>query len=223
MIPWKRLDSARGPDGQEFVLQERNGVYVIRVGGHELMSSAQHGSEEAMAEAGLAALPSAKPRVLIGGLGLGYTLRATLDRLPSTGSVVVAELSEAVVAWNRGPLAKLAGAPLEDPRVCVEVGDVRKRVTGASRRYDAILLDVDNGPEALTRPGNQQLYGTAGLAAFRDALVPGGALVVWSRGPDARFLARLRDAGFDARVEQVAARQGSGARHTLFVGRVPRS
>lgn len=187
------------------------------------MSSAAHGSEEAMATVGLERLRGGAPRVLIGGLGLGYTVRAALDLLPAGASVVVAEISSAVVLWNRGPLAPLAGAPLEDGRVEVLTEDVgrvaRQAAGGASPRFDAILLDVDNGPVALSRSGNQQLYGSAGLSTFRDALVPGGTLVVWSAGPDARFLARLRAHGFAAQQIQVPARVRRGTRHTLFVAR----
>jgi spermidine synthase len=217
--PWITLASARGPDGKELVLQSRDGVYVIRVGGLELMSSAKHGSEAAMAEAGLKRPLGTWPRVLLGGLGLGYTLRATLDRLPTSATVVVAELSEAVVSWNRGLLASLAGAPLTDARVVVEVVDVAKHLQDGPEPYDAILLDVDNGPSALSQKSNQRLYETQMLTCLHGALRPGGALVVWSAGPDARFLERLSKVGFEAGVQDVPARRGGGGRHTLFLGR----
>ena len=224
MKPWVTLAKETPPDGKELVLQERDGVYVIRVGGQELMSSARHGSEEAMAQAGLAGLGSLEPpSVVIGGLGLGYTLRAALDRLPARASVVVVEISPAVVAWNRGPLAPLAGSPLADPRVTVEVAEVGSFLATTRRRFDAILLDVDNGPSALFRAENRQLYGASGLAAFSRTLRPGGALVVWSAGADPRFVADLLKAGFDAQELRVAARSGSGkARHVLIVGRAGR-
>jgi spermidine synthase len=224
MKPWITLAREPSPDGKELVLQERDGVYVIRVGGRELMSSARHGSEEAMAQAGLLGLGSPEPpSVLIGGLGLGYTLRAALDRLPAGAGVTVVEISAAVVAWNRGPLAPLAGSPLSDPRVTVELAEVGQFLATTRRRFDAILLDVDNGPSALSCEGNRELYGPAGLAACSRALRPGGALVVWSAGAAPRFVARLREAGFDAHEERVAARSGGGkARHVLFVGRAGR-
>jgi spermidine synthase len=220
MKPWNTLATEPSPDGKELVLQERDGEYVIRVGGQELMSSASHGSEEAMAEAGLEGLRGEPPSVLIGGLGLGYTLRAALDLLPSRASVVVVEISAPVVAWNRGPLAHLAGAPLSDSRVTVEVAEIGRFLATTRRRFDAILLDVDNGPSALFRAGNQELYRQSGLAAFSGALQPGGALVVWSAGAAPRFVEELRKAGFDAKEQRIAARRGGGkAHHVLILGR----
>jgi spermidine synthase len=214
--PWKTLATAGGEQGRPLLLQERDGVFVIRVGGHPLMSSAQHGSEQSMARAALEQRRGAA-RVLIGGLGLGYTVRAALDLLPPDAEVVVAELFAAVVEWNRGPLAHLACAPLDDPRVRVEVDDVRRVMSRPGPPFDAILLDVDNGPQALSRAGNEALYSREGLHAAHRALRSGGILVVWSAGPDARFLRRLGEAGFQARERAVAAREGSGSRHTLFV------
>jgi len=215
MKPWKTLATAG-----ELVLQERDGVFVIRTGGHELMSSARHGSEEAMAEVALGASVRADTEVLIGGLGLGYTLRAALERIGPRGRVTVLELSDAVIDWNRGPLAHLAGRPLEDPRVTLEKGDVGRYVRRQTQRFDAVLLDVDNGPAALSSPANQQLYSPAGLAAFRAVLRPGGTLVVWSAGPAPRFVEALRKAGFDAREQSVHAAGTRGTRHVLFVGKV---
>jgi len=217
--PWEVLARAPAPDGGEFVLHHRDGEFVIRVHGQELMSSRVHGSEEAMARLGCEGLRStAAARVLVGGLGLGYTVRATLDTLGPRAQVVVAELAGAIVEWNRGPLAPLAGRPLEDERVRVEVADVRKVLRGAGP-WHAILLDVDNGPAALTRASNASLYDSAGLDAAHAALVPGGRLVVWSAGPDARFTARLGKAGFTAETHAVSAGKGRGTRHTLFVAR----
>jgi spermidine synthase len=181
------------------------------------MSSARHGSEEAMAQAGLEGLTAEAPTVLVGGLGLGYTLRAALDRLPARAHVLVVEISTPVVKWSRGPLAGLAGAPLDDPRVTVEVADVGQFVATTRRRFDAILLDVDNGPSALFQDGNRRLYRREGLAAFRSVLRHRGVLVVWSAGADSRFLDDLREAGFDAEERRAAARKG--ARQVLFVGR----
>jgi spermidine synthase len=216
--PWKTLARSHGPGTEPLVLQERDGEFVIRAGGHVLMSSARRDSEEALAEAGLAGLGTDKPNVLIGGLGLGFTLRAALDRVSSAASVVVAEISPAVVEWNRGPLAYLAGAPLEDPRVTVRVEDVGRVAISGGGPFDAILLDVDNGPAGLAREANDALYGQAGLQAFFRALSPRGRLVVWSAGPDAGFLERMRKVGFEATQREVAARLGSRSRHFLFLG-----
>ncbi|HEX8697402.1 MAG TPA: hypothetical protein VF815_01065 [Myxococcaceae bacterium] len=219
MKPWEVLARAPAPDGGEFVLHHRDGEFVIRVHGQELMSSRVHGSEEEMARLGCEGLRSTPgARVLVGGLGLGYTLRATLDALGPQAQAVVAELAPAIVEWNRGPLAPLAGRPLEDPRVQVEVADVRKVMRNAGP-WHAILLDVDNGPAALTRASNASLYDSAGLSAAHAALVPGGRLVVWSAGPDARFTSRLAKAGFTAETHAVSAGKGRGTRHTLFVAR----
>jgi spermidine synthase len=222
VIPWQTLGKARAPDGVELVLYHRNGEYSIRAGGHELMSSRAHGSEEAMAtvacERALAA--SAAPRLLIGGLGLGYTVRAALDALPATAEVVVAEIVGAVIEWNRGPLAHLAGRPLDDPRTVVVEADVAALMGRPDARYDAILLDVDNGPANLTRGPNQALYAATGLATAKRALRRGGLLVVWSAAPDHRFEQRLRNAGFAAETMAVPARgAGGGPDHTLFIGR----
>lgn len=217
MKPWKTLERAAGPDGQQLLLQERDGKFVIRIGGQELMSSARHSSEEAMAEVGL---PRRDMRaVLIGGLGMGYTLRATLDRLPADACVVVAELLPAIVEWNRGPLGALANRPLADPRVTVELDDVLRVAAKARDRFDAILLDVDNGPQALTQKANQRLYGASGIEQLRDALRPGGMLVVWSAGPSPSYLDRLSRAGLDAEDRAVPAHGRGGTRHTLFVAR----
>ncbi len=219
MKPWEVLGRAPGPEGGEFVLHHRDGEFVIRVHGQELMSSRVHGSEEAMARLGCEGLRSTPGvRVLVGGLGLGYTLRATLEALGPGASVVVAELAAAIVEWNRGPLAPLAGRPLEDPRVQVEVADVRKVMRGGGP-WHAILLDVDNGPAALTRASNASLYDSSGLATAHEALVPGGRLVVWSAGPDERFTTRLAKAGFKVETHAVSAGRGRGTRHTLFVAR----
>ncbi len=199
MKPWKVV----GSSGEQ-VLQERDGEYVIRSGGHVLMSSRVHGSEEAMASAGCNGAPNG--HVLVGGLGLGYTLRAVLDLLSPKGRVTVAEISPAIVEWNRGPLAELAGRPLEDPRVKVETRDVRGLLAQSGGAFDAILLDVDNGPAALARKGNAALYVAEGISAARAALKPRGVLVVWSAGPDSRYLGRLEQGGFEVQVRQVAGR-----------------
>ncbi len=219
MIPWETLSKARAPDGAELVLCRRGDEVAIRIGGRDLMSSRMHGSEEELARRACAGLAGGT-RVLIGGLGLGYTLRAALDALPADAQVIVAELVAAVVDWNRGPLAALAGRPLADPRVTVEVADVGAVIRRPGKRWDAILLDVDNGPAALTRRANQALYGATGVAVAKAALRPGGLLAVWSASADDGFSARLRRAGFEVAVESAAARgKLGGARHTLFLAR----
>lgn len=220
MIPWREVGQARAPDGGRLVLWERNGEYVIRVDGRELMSSRAHGSEEEMARLACAALAGvAAPRVLVGGLGLGYTLRAALDALPADAAVTVAEIVPAVVDWNRTVLAPLAGRPLDDPRVAVEVADVAALVRRATVRWHAILLDVDNGPEGLTRPANQALYSEPGLATLRRALTRGGVLAVWSAAPDPAFQARLRKTGFAVSIHALPARGPSGGpKHTIVLG-----
>jgi spermidine synthase len=218
MHPWQTIASARTPDGTELVLACRGAEFVVRAAGHVLMSSRQHGSEEAMAEA-VRVLLSRRlaPRILVGGLGLGYTLRASLNVAPPDAEVVVAELVPALVGWNRGPLAPLAGHPLDDARVRVALGDVTDLVARSSGAFDAVLLDVDNGPTALVSEGNDRLYGRRGLARLFDALRPGGAAVVWSAGPDASFERRAADVGFRVLLERPRAHGARGVRHALFV------
>jgi spermidine synthase len=213
--PWTTLGSAQAPGGGTLVLQQRDDEFVIRLDGHVLMGSRTSGSERLMSEVGCEPLRAARaPRVLIGGLGLGFTLRAALDVLPADAEVEVAEIVPEVVAWNRGPLAPLAGSPLADARVRVSTRDVREAIGEGG--FDAILLDVDNGPNAFTLPANRALYDDRGLARIRAALRPRGTLVVWSVGPDAAFVARLVRAGFSAGSRAVHDRR----RHTLFVATV---
>ena len=219
MHPWELLGQTRTPAGDEMALTRRSGEYVILASGKSLMSSRMHGSEEALATFGCRrARTLDAPSVLIGGLGMGFTLRATLDLLPHDASVVVAELVPALVEWNRGPLGPLAGHPLKDRRVVVEVGDVGATLRASRDRFDAILLDVDNGPAAFTASHNVGLYDDRGLAATRTALKAGGVLAVWSARADRRFEQRLRYAGFTVAVERVRARlKKGGPRHTIFL------
>jgi spermidine synthase len=221
--PWELLGETRAPDGANVSLTRRGQEYVILANGKSLMSSRMHGSEEALAALGCArARTLVEPRVLIGGLGMGFTLRATLDLLPRRAVVVVAELIPAVVEWNRGPLGPLAEHPLKDPRARVESGDVLALMRSHAASFDAILLDVDNGPIAFTTESNGTLYSDAGLAAARRALKPGGVLAVWSAWEDRKFEQRLRYAKFDVHAERVRARlKQGGPKHTIFVGTIP--
>jgi spermidine synthase len=182
------------------------------------MNSRLSGSEEALATLSIDRLGAVtKPHLLIGGLGMGFTLRAALARLGPTARVTVVELVPAVVAWARGPLSDIFGGCLEDARVDVVEADVGDVIAAARSNYDAILLDVDNGPDGLTKISNDRLYGPAGLSAARTALKPGGVLAVWSAHPDSGFSRRLRDAGFAVETHQVRARRGKGARHTIWI------
>jgi len=208
------------PDGNGMCLTRRDEEFVVLLDGKTLMSSRMHGSEEALATLGCGHLRSAaRPRVLVGGLGMGFTLRAALDVLPSHAIVTVAELVPAVVEWNRGPLSPLAGHPLRDPRVRIDLNDVGFTLRANSGRYDAVLLDVDNCPRAFTSELNQGLYDNAGVAAAYAALSDEGVLAVWSAWEDREFEQRLRRHGFHARTERVRARLNRrGAHHTVFLG-----
>jgi len=219
--PWELLGEWRTPDGTLLALTRRDRQYVILADGQSLMSNLMHGSEEALATIGCRHLGTAeRPSVLVGGLGMGFTLRATLDVLGAEAEVVVAELLPAVIEWNRGPLGKLANHPLNDRRVSLVVGDVTDTLKSSHNRFDAVLLDVDNGPDAFTAPTNNLLYCDAGLAAIRGALTSEGVVGVWSARPDRKFEQRLRYGGFDVEVERVRARLGKGGpRHTIFFGR----
>jgi len=222
--PWELLGQTCTPDGSDMRLTVRDDEYVIHVNGDTLMSSRMHGSEEALATVACRRVRAAeRPRVLVGGLGMGFTLRATLDLLPPSAIVTVAELVRAVVEWNRGPLAPLAGRPLDDPRVRVKSGeDVGFTLRENPDQFDAILLDVDNGPAAFTELANQGLYTNAGVAAAYSALRVGGTLAVWSAWEDQKFEQRLRFHGFVPQVERVRARLKKGGRwHTIFLGLKP--
>jgi spermidine synthase len=222
--PIERLGETRAPDGTPLALTRRDDEYMILASGKPLMTSRMHGSEDTLATLGCRDLPPRAPRVLIGGLGMGFTLRSALDLLPADALVVVAELVPAVVEWNRGPLGPLAGHPLDDPRVRIDMRDVGDVIRSSTAVFDAILLDVDNGPDAFTLAGNASLYGDAGIAAARRALKPGGALAVWATEEDKRFVQRLGRAGFAAATERVRARAGRGrSRHVIFVARAPRA
>ena len=199
MIPWKLLAKAQTPgNGVELRLYQRDNEFSIKAGNFELMNSRGYGSEDALGKLAcqkITANPQA--RVLIGGLGMGYTVRSVLDALGAKAQVVVAELVPAVVQWNRVFLANLAGSPLEDNRVTVHEADVAQMIKTAKGDYNAILLDVDNGPQALTLKGNDWLYSPEGLKTAFAALRPKGVLAIWSSDPEPAFVQRLRKAGFE--------------------------
>jgi spermidine synthase len=220
MIPWVMIDTARipGTDG-ELRLMQRGAEFSIMLGTNELMNSRLSGSEAALATLAAKKLEAIKkPHLLIGGLGMGFTLRAALAVLGSGSRIVVAELVPAVVAWARGPMAEIFGDSLSDPRVSIRETDVTEIVQSSRAKFDAILLDVDNGPEGLTRQANDALYNSSGLKAAHAALRPGGVLAVWSSGPNASFSKRVVGAGFDVNEVQVRATgRGGGARHIIWI------
>jgi spermidine synthase len=220
MIPWELVDSAPVPgSGEALRLYKRGAEFSIRVESRELMNSRVHASEDMLAELACARIADrSRPRVLIGGLGMGYTLAAALHRLGAAATVIVAELVPAVVAWNRGPLADLAGHPLQDERVTVREVDVAEILKEEQQHYDAIVLDVDNGPEGLILKGNDWLYTRAGLDAAFAALRPGGVLAIWSAAPDRIFVQRLRRAGFEVNEIPLRARGSRGGRlHAIWI------
>ena len=226
MVPRRLLDGTTSHDGRELELFQQGDDFFIEIDRWDLMSSRAHHSEEQMAGLALAAWRGEhrQPRWLVGGLGMGFTLRACLEALDRCdgGSVVVAEAFAAVVTWNRGPLAHLADHPLDDRRVRVEVGDVFDQVAPQATPFDIILLDVDNGPDALTFMSNQRLYRGQGLHRLRQSLNPGGVLAIWSAADDADFHARLRKTGFAVDRQRVRARPGKGSQHTIFLATRPK-
>ena len=223
MNPWKLLGRAQTPGGgAELVLRQRDTEFSIRADNLELMNSRVYGSEEAMAKLGCQNLSKhPRPRVLIGGLGMGYSVRTALDILGDDAQVVVAELVPAVVEWNRGVLADLAGRPLDDRRVELHVGDVVQLIKTARGEYDAIMIDIDNGAESIVRKGNDWLYSLPGLTTTYAALRPGGIMAMWSAGPQPAFVRLLRRAGFEVDEVKVRARGGSnrkgGAHHVVWI------
>ena len=218
MKPWETLATATTPDGSRFELQRHDGNYVIHVDGYNVMTSYSHGSEDAMMSLACPR-PRAAACILIGGLGMGYTLAATLDLLPPRGSAVVSELVPEVVEWNRGPLGPLAGHPLDDPRTDLVVGDVADVIRDSKSRFDAVLLDVDHSVDSFTVARNSWLYRPEGLAAAHRSLRPRGALAIWSAGTDRKFERRLRAAGFTASTHPVRGRDKRGGHYSVLVGR----
>jgi spermidine synthase len=219
--PFELLGQTISAGGTVMKLTRRGDEYLILADGAVLMTSRMHGSEEALATLTCQRLRNLEqPSVLIGGLGMGFTLRATLDLLPAHATVVVAELVPAVVEWNRGPLGPLAAHPLQDKRVQVEIGDVAVILSSRLGPFDAVLLDVDNGPAAFDSSNNAGLYDEQGIAAAHAGLNTNGVLAVWATREDRKFVRRLRDGGFHAEMQRVRGRLKSGGpHHTIFLGR----
>jgi len=220
MRHWTLLGEAPIPGtGRSLLLFQGKDDFSIKIaGGHELMNTRKHGSEDALGRLPCERLQNTDAaRVLIGGLGMGFTLAAVLKAVGPRARVTVAELIPEVVAWNRGPLGERSGRPLDDPRTCVHLGDVAKLLRRQRASFDVIALDVDNGPEGLTINSNDWLYSAEGIAAAQDALDPGGILAYWSAGPDAGFSDRLRRSGLTVEEVRVHAHGRKGARHTIWL------
>jgi spermidine synthase len=216
VLPWKTLATVATAEGPLELRQRGDGGFLIVIAGRVLMTSHDRRSEQALAGLACRGLTAPRPRVLIGGLGMGYTVRAALDALPAGAELVVAELTPEIEAWCRGPLAPLTGAALDDPRVRVVIGDVARVIAGAPRgHYHAILLDLYEGPHAATQRADDPFYGRAALAATRAALAAGGVLAVWSEDPDAAFADRLATAGFDVETHRL----GKPRRHVVYLAR----
>tara|TARA_R110002096_G_scaffold171490_6_gene344560 strand:+ start:22689 stop:23363 length:675 start_codon:yes stop_codon:yes gene_type:complete len=221
MIPWEKLAKGEAPDGEVLELRRRGHEYLIYAGGYDLMSSEDDTSSIALSEYGCAHLNKTVPvRVLVGGLGMGYTLRAALDRVSAKSTVEIAELVSSVVDWNREWLGDLAKNPLDDPRTKLLLSDVRKPIRKGKSSYDAILLDVDNGPDALAHKQNDGLYGKRGIEAAYGALKSGGVLGVWSFNDDPSFTRRLERSGFAVTTHRVSAsKKGRGRYHQIWTAR----
>jgi spermidine synthase len=216
MVPWKTLATVATADGTLELRQRGEREFLMTIAGRVLMTSSNRRSEQALATLACEAIAAPRPRVLIGGLGMAYTVRAALDALPAAAEVVVAELVPQVLDWCRGPLAPLTGAALADPRVRVVIDDVARAIAGAPPgHYHAILLDLYEGPHAATQRADDPFYGRAALARSRAALAAGGVLAVWSEEPDDAFARRLSAAGFDVATHRL----GTPARHAVYVGR----
>jgi spermidine synthase len=216
VLPWKTLATVATAEGALELRRRGDGVFLIVIAGRVLMTSNDRRSEQALATLACQGLAAPRPRVLIGGLGMGYTARAALDALPAAAELVVAELTPEIEAWCRGPLAPLTGAALDDPRVRVVIGDVARAIADAPRgHYHAILLDLYEGPHAATQRTDDPFYGRAALAASRAALAAGGVLAVWSEDPDEDFARRLVTAGFELEVRRL----GKPRRHVVYLAR----
>ena len=218
MIARELLGTAQVPGGEELKLYRHDRDFMIVLGHNELMSTRMRTSEEALATMTIERLEGRRaPHLLVGGYGMGFTLRAALARLDKDARIIVAELVPEIIDWARGPMAEVAAGCLDDPRVRLVRGDVAEAILLAPEPLDAILLDVDNGPDGLVRPDNNRLYGKAGLHNARRALAPGGILAVWSADKDHKFARRLEDVGFDVEEVEIRARaNGKGPRHVIW-------
>ncbi|AGH44699.1 spermidine synthase [Paraglaciecola psychrophila] len=223
MIPWTHLDTVQIPnDGGELKLSQRGDEFSIKLSGKrgELMNSRVFNSEKVLSQLGCAHIkPHHDAHILVGGLGMGYTLAAALKAVNADSVVTVAELIPEVVKWNEGPLGHCAGMPLQDPRTKVHIGDVKELLISRQPRFDAILLDVDNGPKGLTHSDNDWIYSEDGLKDIYDTLNPNGMLAIWSAGPDYLFSVRLKKIGFRVDTRDVQARPGKGSKHTIFLAK----
>ena len=227
MLPRETIATADIPGGDTLTLISHGRDFIIMLGRDELMGTRMQYSEEQLAVLTLAELSASRPRVLIGGYGMGFTYRAALEAIPEGGEVVVAEVVPEILEWAQGPLTHLTGPTLDDPRGDVVLCDVAALIDdandGTCAKFDAILLDVDNGPDGIVREGNDRLYTRTGLAKAKDALKPGGILAVWSAAPDHKFTRRIMDAGFDVEVREVRARPNNkGPRHTIWFAKKPK-
>ena len=226
MLPRETLATAEIPGGDTLTLVSHGRDFIIMLGRDELMGTRMQFSEEQLAELTLAELDKTKPRVLIGGYGMGFTFRKALEQAGTGAEVIVAEVVPEILEWAKGPLQHLTGDTLDDPRGDVVLCDVAALIDdandGTCAKWDAILLDVDNGPDGIVRDGNERLYSRTGLGKARDALNSGGVLAVWSAAPDHKFRMRLKEAGFDVQERTVRARPNNkGPRHTIWFARKP--
>ncbi len=224
MLPREEIATAKIPGGDTLTLVSHGRDFIIMLGRDELMGTRMQFSEEQLAQLTLEQLEAPAPRVLIGGYGMGFTYRAALEKLPEGGSVTVAEVVPEILDWAKGPLAALSGDCLEDPRGEIVLADVAALIDdagdGTTPKYDAILLDVDNGPDGIVRDGNERLYTRTGIARMRDALNPGGIIAIWSAAPDHKFTGRLKDARLNVEVRSVRARPNNkGPHHTIWFAR----
>ncbi|QZH74096.1 MAG: spermidine synthase [Erythrobacter sp.] len=224
MLPRHEIATAQIPGGDTLTLVSHGRDFIIMLGRDELMGTRMQFSEEQLAQLTLERLQVPAPRVLIGGYGMGFTFRAALAALPPEGRVVVAEVVPEILDWAKGPLAELTGDSLNDPRGEVVIADVAAlvddAVDGTTPFFDAILMDVDNGPDGIVREGNERLYTRTGIARMREALTVGGVLAIWSAAPDHKFTGRLKDAGLEVDVQRVRARPNNkGPQHTIWFAR----
>ncbi len=226
MLPREEIAQAQIPGGETLTLVSHGRDFIIMLGRDELMGTRMQFSEEQLAQLTIAQLDVARPRILIGGYGMGFTYRAALEALPERAQIVVAEIVPEILDWAKGPLAGLTGDSLKDPRGKIVMCDVAALIDdandGTCGKFDAILLDVDNGPDGIVRDANYRLYTRTGLAKAKEALMPGGILAIWSAASDHKFTRRLRDSGFRVDIREVRARPNNkGPRHTIWFAQKP--